>query len=117
MAEARIIPQRLFTFYVIKIMLEYSDSKHFLLSSDIARRLKEYGANVERKAIYTDISILKQFGMDIPPEPDVGYYVNHRTFEFAELKHLVNAFMSSKFVTEKSSRNKSFKISNNNYFQ
>lgn len=54
--------------------------------------------------------------MDIPPEPDVGYYVNHRTFEFAELKHLVNAFMSSKFVTEKSSRNKSFKISNNNYF-
>lgn len=52
--------------------------------------------------------------MDIPPEPDVGYYVNHRTFEFAEQKLFVNAVKSSKFVTEKSSRNKSFKISNNN---
>lgn len=53
--------------------------------------------------------------MDILSEPNDGYYVNYRTFELAELKHLDNAVKSSKFITEKSSRNKSFKIRNNNY--
>ena len=41
--------------------------------------------------------------MEITTEPNVGYFVNHRTFELAELKLLVDAVQSSKFITEKSS--------------
>ena len=104
MSEAHVSPLRLRTLYVMRILLEYSDENHLLSSSDIVRRLKEYGVNAERKSIYTDIAILKQFGMEITTEPNVGYFVNHRTFELAELKLLVDAVQSSKFITEKSSR-------------
>ena len=104
MSEAHVSPQRLRTLYVMRILLEYSDESHLLSSSDIVRRLKEYGVNAERKSIYTDIAILKQFGMEITTEPNVGYFVNHRNFELAELKLLVDAVQSSKFITEKSSR-------------
>ena len=103
MSEAHVSPLRLRTLYVMRILLEYSDENHLLSSSDIVRRLKEYGVNAERKSIYTDIAILKQFGMEITPEPNVGYFENHRTFELAELKLLVDAVQSSKFITEKSS--------------
>ena len=104
MSEAHVSPLRLRTLYVMRILLEYSDENHLLSSSDIVRRLKEYGVDAERKSIYTDIGILKQFGMEITTEPNVGYFVNHRTFELAELKLLVDAVQSSKFITEKSSR-------------
>ena len=104
MSEAHVSPLRLRTLYVMRILLEYSDENHLLSSSDIVRMLKEYGVNAERKSIYTDISILKQFGMEITTEPNVGYFINNRTFELAELKLLVDAVQSSKFITEKSSR-------------
>lgn len=104
MTETHISPLHLRTLYVIRILLEYSDKNNFLLSSDIVRRIKEYGVNAERKSIYTDIAIQKQFGMGITTEANVDYFVNHRTFELAELKLLVDAVQSSKFITEKSSR-------------
>ena len=103
MPEAHVNPLRLRTLYVMKILMEYSDENHLLSSNEIVKRLKEYGVKAERKSIYTDIAILKQFGMDISTEPNVGYYLNHRFFELAELKLLVDAVQSSKFITESSS--------------
>ena len=103
MPEAHVNPLRLRTLYVMKILMECSDENHLLSSNEIVKRLKEYGVKAERKSIYTDIAILKQFGMDISTEPNVGYYLNHRFFELAELKLLVDAVQSSKFITESSS--------------
>ena len=51
MSEAHVNPQRLRTLYVMRILLEYSDENHLLSSSDIVRRLREYGVNAERKSI------------------------------------------------------------------
>ncbi len=104
MSDAHVTPQRLRTLYVMKILLEYSDEHHTLSASDIVRYLKDYGVKAERKVIYTDVAILDKFGIDIMTVPNVGYYVNSRDFELPELKLLVDAVQSSKFITEKSSR-------------
>lgn len=105
MSGARISPQRLRTLYVMQILLRYSDENHSISSNEIVRHLKDYGVSAERKAIYTDIDILIKFGLDIETIPNVGYYVNSREFELAELKLLVDAVQSSKFITQKASRN------------
>ena len=104
MSEPQISPQRLRTLYVMKILLRYSDEDHTLSSKDILRHLKDYGVTADRKSVYTDIAILNKSGMDIETIPNVGYYVNSREFELPELKLLVDAVQSSKFITEKSSR-------------
>ena len=103
-SEPQISPQRLRTLYVMKILLRYSDEDHTLSSKDILRHLKDYGVTADRKSVYTDIAILNKSGMDIETIPNVGYYVNSREFELPELKLLVDAVQSSKFITEKSSR-------------
>ena len=105
MPGARISPQRLRTLYVMQILLRYSDENHSISSNEIVRHLKDYGVSAERKAIYTDIDILVKFGLDIETIPNVGYYVNSRQFELAELKLLVDAVQSSKFITQMASRN------------
>ena len=103
MTEPQITPQRLRTLYVMKILLRYTDEDHILSASGIAGRLRDYGVEAERKAIYSDINILRQFGMDIETIPNVGFYLSSRDFELPELKVLVDAVQSSKFITVKKS--------------
>jgi len=68
--------------------------------------LSEYDIKAERKSIYDDIEALKTYGLDIENGKDKGdyrYYVNSRLFEMPELKLLVDAVQSSKFITYKKS--------------
>ena len=50
--------------------------------------------------------MLQDFGVDILREQEYrgGYYIGSRDFELAELKLLVDAVQSSKFITQKKSR-------------
>ena len=110
--EPRISPQRLRTLYVMKILLRYSDENHTISSNEILRHLKDYGVSAERKSIYSDIAILSKFGMDIETISNVGYYVNSREFELAELKLLVDAVQASKFITQQASKTLIRKLEN-----
>ena len=61
----------------------------------------------ERKSIYNDMAQLIDFGYDIIQKDNRtggGYYLASRDFELAELKLLVDAVQSSRFVTQKKSR-------------
>lgn len=66
--------------------------------------LKEYEITADRKSIYTDLRDLEALGIEVAGEP-VGnryhYHVVSRPFELAELKLLVDAIQSSKFITER----------------
>ena len=76
------------------------------------RHLPSKAISAERKSIYDDIERLKLFGCDIlsrRSEPK-GYYLASRDFEIAELKLLVDAVQSSKFITEKKSNQLIHKI-------
>jgi len=57
--------------------------------------------------MYDDINLLRDFGMDILRYQDGNQYYYHigsREFELPELKLLVDSVQSSKFITEKKSR-------------
>ena len=91
--------------YLRKIMLEKTDENHGLTSSEILAELASYGIQAERKSLYDDLQVLEKFGMDIckTKSSTVKYYVGSRDFELPELKLLVDAIQSSKFITEKKS--------------
>jgi predicted DNA-binding transcriptional regulator YafY len=98
--------QKLKILYIMQLLMDNTDEEHAMSASDIIDALEERGICAERKSIYDDIEMLKLFGIDIlsrRSEPK-GYYIASRDFELPELKLLVDAVQSSKFITEKKSR-------------
>ena len=97
--------QKIKILYLMKIMYELTDDEHGLTVAEIATELERYGITAERKALYDDIETLCEFGMDIEKrkEKSVTYHVMSRDFEMPELKLLVDAVQSSKFITHKKS--------------
>lgn len=91
--------------YLMKVFTERTDENHPMTVKDLITYLDSYGIAVERKTIYDDIETLKLFGMDIMNrrEKPSGFYLASRNFELSELKLLVDAVQSSKFITEKKS--------------
>ena len=87
------------------MLLSDTDEEKGLSMGEILTRLETAGIKAERKSIYDDIEALKLYGLDILTKRDkrVEYYIGDRTFELPELKLLVDAVQSSKFITEKKS--------------
>ena len=97
--------QKLKLLYLLKIFLEYSDEEHPLTIADLIEHLAGYDIPAERKSIYSDVELLREYGIDIETvkAKSFGYYVASRDFELPELKLLVDAVQSSKFITKKKS--------------
>ncbi len=91
--------------YIQKILLEKTDEQHGITISELISQLEAYGINAERKSLYDDLRILEAYGLDICVEKSktVRYYIGSRDFQISELKLLVDAIQSSKFITEKKS--------------
>lgn len=98
--------QKLKILYIMRALLEKTDEEHSLTTKDLIAALEAQGIAAERKSIYDDIECLKLFGMDIELrlEAPKGYYLASREFELPELKLLVDSVQSSKFLTERKSR-------------
>ena len=98
--------QKLKLYYLSRIMTEKTDDEHGLSMKEIQMRLAEYGCTADRKSLYDDLEALRVLGIDIIGEPVGGgylYHVGKKQFDIAELKLLVDAVQSSKFITEKKS--------------
>ncbi len=98
--------QKLKLIYLMKIFLEKTDDEHSLTLPEIQMALQAYDISAERKSLYDDIEALRRYGLDIIGEArgkSFEYYVGQRQFELAELKLLVDAVQSSKFITVKKS--------------
>lgn len=90
---------------IMEILLNKTDENHPLTTQQLIKELGCYGIEAERKSIYTDIEALTLYGLDIinkKGKPS-GYYIASREFELPELKLLVDAVQSSKFITKKKS--------------
>lgn len=91
---------------VLQILLQRTDENHTLSAQDILSILaSEYGIDAERKGIYADIEALKDMQIHIEQNKGStpGYYVKDKVFELPELKLLVDAVQSSKFITSEKS--------------
>ena len=98
--------QKLKLYYLARIMLEKTDDEHMITMPEIKSALEAYGVTANRKSLYDDLEALRTLGIDVLGEK-VGrnfyYHVGGKQFEIAELKLLVDAIQSSKFITEKKS--------------
>lgn len=97
--------QKMKLLYLMKIFLERTDEHHMLTISDLISALDEYDVNAERKSLYSDMELLRKYGLNIEMRKtkSVGYYIDSRQFELPELKLLVDAVQSSRFITTKKS--------------
>ena len=98
--------QKFKLYRLAQIMLERTDEEHYISMPEIMEALSEYDVTADRKSIYNDLRDLNVFGIEVEGEP-IGnryhYHVTNRSFELPELKLLVDAIQSSKFITEKKS--------------
>lgn len=97
--------QKMKILYIMQALLEKTDEQHSLTTQELIAELAGYGIKAERKSIYDDIEALRLFGLDIinRKEKPAGYYLASRQFELPELKLLVDAVQSSKFITTRKS--------------
>ena len=96
--------QKFKLYRLAQIMLENTDDAHYITMPEIMAGLEKYGITADRKSIYNDLRDLETLGIEVEGEP-VGnryhYHVVDRPFELPELKLLVDAIQSSRFITEK----------------
>ena len=98
--------QKLKIMYLMKILLDETDETHDITLNEIVKKLKSYNVTAERKSLYDDIENLRQFGFDIigsQYDRSYHYKIASRDFQLVELKLLVDAVQSAKFITKKKS--------------
>lgn len=67
--------QKLKLLYLMKIFLEKTDDNHGLRAVDLMEELRQYGIEVERKSLYSDIEALQIFGLDINKIQKTGHFI------------------------------------------
>ena len=93
--------------YILKILQELSDDDHPLSTNDIVDILQnDYGVKTHRTTIAPDIELLQEYGYDIITikSSQNKYFLGSRTFELPELKLLIDAVQSSRFITKTKSK-------------
>ena len=99
--------QKLKIFYILDYLQENSHQDHPVRASELISMLdSRHNIQCDRKTVYSDILALQDYGVDIESVPgrNGGYYIASRNFELPELKLLIDAVLSSRFLTEKKSR-------------
>ena len=101
--------------YLMKIMAEKTDDEHSLTMPQILEELEKYEVSAERKSIYEDFKDMSKLGIDIIKEQrgrETFYHIAGREFELAEVKLLIDAVQSAKFITQKKSKSLISKVKN-----
>lgn len=98
---ARSANQKLKCLYLRQFLLENTDEAHPVTVSQMIDYLARHDITAERKSIYDDIDGLRSYGLDIEyrKAQDGGYFIANREFQLPELKLLVDAVQSSKFLS------------------
>ena len=89
------------TLILFKYFWETTDEAHPVSLADISAQLKEHGITADPRTLRNDIEQLVEFGVDIVKERRVQnlYHVATRHFEAPEVKLLIDAVQSARFIT------------------
>ena len=108
--QGRKLNQKLKLFRIYDYLLENTDENHTVSRENIKEHLsKTHKIDIERKTIYTDIDLLKEYAeekyeVDVAIEYDSkehGYRVIQKDFEILDLQLLIDCVQSSKSITQK----------------
>ena len=94
------------TLILFKYFWETTDEAHTVSLADISAHLKEHGITADPRTLRSDIEQLVEFGVDIVKERRVQnlYHVATRHFEAPEVKLLIDAVQSARFITLRKSK-------------
>lgn len=104
MAVNNIMKKRII--YIIKLLKSSTDEEHTLDTGEILEYLDDEGMPTNRKTLKSDMDLLIESGFDIiviKSKPN-RYFWGEREFQIPELKMLIDAVSSSRFITKKKSR-------------
>lgn len=91
--------------HLARMLLRQTDEDHPLTVAQIIQSLAREDIKAERKSIYDDLEALRLFGLDIQCRKGKapGWFIGSREFELPEVKLLMDAVQSSRFITQKKS--------------
>ena len=100
------IKAKLRPFYVAKLLYEQTDEDHYLTIAQIMEQLeRDYGISTSRGTVGDDIKALQELGVEIEVEPSTQkrFYLIGRRFDLPELKTLIDAIESARFIPKEKS--------------
>lgn len=85
------------------LLSQHTDEKNPMSTTVLIKKLAEYGIEVDRKILYSDIKLLNDNGYEIMCRRSSSneYYVADRKFNIPELLILMDAVRAAGFITEK----------------
>ena len=97
--------QKLKLLRLYDILFHQSDEEHPITVPELIAQLERLEIKAERKSIYDDLEALASLDVDIQSRKgrSPGWFIGQRDFELAELKLLVDAVQSSRFITKRKS--------------
>lgn len=90
---------------LLKFLYEQTDEDHQITSDQLVEYLREQKVPANKKTLKSDLDLMVEFGLDIvtvSSKPN-RYFWGNRKFEIPELKLLIDAVSSSRFITQKKS--------------
>jgi len=97
---------RLRILYLYQMLQRESDENHPLSTRQIMEKMEaEHGIRMHRTTLPRDIAVLCAAGIEIITERKHArsYYLSYRPFSLPELRLLIDAVLSSKFITDRKS--------------
>jgi len=91
--------------HLYQMLLRQTDEDHPITVAQIIEGLARADIKAERKSIYDDLEALRSLGVDVQCRKGKasGWFVGDREFELPEVKLLMDAVQSSRFITQKKS--------------
>lgn len=92
--------------FLLRFLFENTDDEHSVSTNDLIAILNENGFSANRKTVRDDVEMLCDAGYEILVDKDGktnSYHYGSRTFELPELKMLVDAVSSSRFISAEKS--------------
>lgn len=94
------------TLIIFKYLWETTDESHPASLTDISAFLKQHEITADPRTLRKDIEQLTEFGVDVVKDRRVQnlYHVASRHFEAPEVKLLIDAVQSARFITTRKSK-------------
>lgn len=100
-------------FRLAEILRHETDEYNPITTSALCQKLSEYGFSCERRALYREIRMLEQQGVEVMKARighEYGYYIADRSFSLPELRIIIDALQAANFIPEQKTAELSAKI-------
>ena len=91
---------------VLDYLWRYTDEAHVVTIKELKAYLAEKGVHANRKTLTQDLKTLEDFGLDVVCNRSVQnrYFLATRVFDYTEVRLLIDAVQSSRFITPRKSK-------------